>query len=294
MKLSGVFPPITTPFDHKGDLYEIKVRHNVEKWNRTGLAGYVVCGSNGESAFLGMEEKIRVWEWVASCADPEKILIAGSGAESVKETVELTNRAAELGYKAGLILTPHYYKNQLSKPEAQMVFFRAVADQAKIPVLIYNFPQVTGIDLPVEIVAALSQHPNITGIKESSGNAEKMGQMARDAKAGFQVLAGSAQTFAAALAAGAAGGILAFANPAPYACITIWEAHRSRESDAAMDWQNRILTAAQLVTTKYGIPGLKHAMDLKGYYGGPPRLPLTVITPGARQEIEQAFDGIKG
>jgi 4-hydroxy-2-oxoglutarate aldolase len=294
MKLQGIFPPITTPFDHKGDLYQIKVRHNIEKYNQTTLAGYVVCGSTGESVFLTTEEKYRLFEWVAEYAAPGKLLIAGTGAESVRETVEMTNRTAEYGYAAALVRTPSYYKSQMSRCDTQELFFRAVADQSKIPVMIYNFPQVTGIDIQPEAVAALSHHPNIVGIKDSSGNVEKVARMVRESKPGFQTLVGQAQKLAASLDAGAVGGILAFACVAPYAAIGIWEAHRTREAEAALDWQTRIIPAANLVGAKYGIPGLKYAMDLNGYYGGPPRLPLIPVTPDAHKEIEQAFDGIKG
>ena len=294
MKLHGIFPPIATPFDHQGDLYKVKVQHNVEKWNRTGLGGYAVCGSTGESVYLTTEEKITLWEWVAQYAAPDKLLIAGTGVESVRETVCLTNRAAEMGYKVAMVRTPHYYKSLLNKPEAQMLYYRAVADQSKLPLMIYNWPQATGIDIMPEAVAALSEHPNIIAVKESSGSLEKVMQMIREVKLGFQVLTGSAPTLAPCLAVGCVGGVLAFANAAPYALITIYEAHRTREAAAALDWQNRIARAAQLVTTRYGVPGLKYAMDLNGYYGGPPRLPLTPIQPAAQREIEQAFDGIKG
>jgi 4-hydroxy-2-oxoglutarate aldolase len=294
MKLHGIFPPITTPFDRNGDLYPAKVRHNVEKWNLTALAGYVVTGSTGEAVLLTAEEKARLWGLVAEAAAAEKILIAGTGAESVRETVALTNQAAALGYKAALVRTPHDYKNMLSDPAAQMLFFRAVADQSKIPVLIYNFPAATGIDLPAEAVAELSAHPNVAGIKESSGNIEKIMRMARETEPGFQVLAGSAGVLWPALMAGAAGAILAFSNAAPYATIAIWEAWRGREYDAAADWQNRIARAARLVPSLYGVAGLKHAMDLNGYYGGPPRLPLTPPSPEARREIEDAFRDLKG
>jgi 4-hydroxy-2-oxoglutarate aldolase len=119
-------------------------------------------------------------------------------------------------------------------------------------------------------------------------------QMIREVKPGFQVLVGSAPTLAPSLAVGAVGAVLAYANAAPYSTIAIYEAHRTRETAAAMDWQNRIARAAQMVTTKYGVPGLKYAMDLNGYYGGVPRLPLAPIGPEAKKEIEQAFDGIKG
>ena len=293
-KLQGILPPIATPFDHQGELYKAKVQHNVEKWNRTGLAGYVVCGSTGESVYLSTEEKLRLWEWVAEYAAPGKILLAGTGVEGVRETVALTNAAAERGYQAAMVRTPHYYKNLLNNVSAQVLYFRSVADQAKIPLMVYNWPQATGIDIAVEAVAVLSQHPNIFAIKESSGSLEKCVQMIKEVKPGFQVLTGSAPILAPSLAIGCAGAVLAFANAAPYAAISIWEAHRTREFAAAMDWQNRIIHAAQLVTAKYGVPGLKYAMDLNGYYGGPPRLPLTVISPAAKQEIEQAFDGLKG
>ena len=294
MKLQGIFPPITTPFDHAGNLYAAKLQHNIEKWNRTTLAGYVVIGSTGESVMLTAEEKVELWEMVARHAAPEKLLIAGTGVESVRETVSLTNRAADLGYKAALVKTPHYYKNLLARADAQTLYYRAVADQARIPVIIYNFPQATALDIPAAAVAELSHHPNIIGIKESSGNMEKVMQMMRESRPGFQVTVGSAPTLWPSLLMGATGAILAFANAAPYAAIAIWEAYRMREEEAGRDWQNRIARAAALVTTKYGIPGLKHAMDLNGYYGGPPRLPLSVPTPEAKREIEEAFQDLKG
>jgi 4-hydroxy-2-oxoglutarate aldolase len=293
-KLHGILPPIATPFDHRGDVYKVKVQHNVEKWNRTGLTGYVVCGSTGESVYLTTEEKLQLWEWVAECAAPDKVLVCGTGMESVRETVALTNAAAERGYKAAMVRTPHYYRNLVHKMDAQILYFRAVADQVKIPVMIYNWPQVTGVDISADAVVTLSHHPNIFGIKESSGSLEKCIQMIKDVAPGFQVLTGSAPILAPSLAIGCAGAVLAFANAAPYSTISIWEAHRSREFAAGMDWQNRILRAAQLVTVKYGVPGLKYAMDLNGYYGGPPRLPLTAITPEVKKEIELAFDGLKG
>jgi len=294
MKLHGIFPPIATPFNHNGELYKAKVQHNVEKWNRTSLAGYVVCGSTGESVMLTMEEKIQMWEWVANSAASGKLLIAGTGVESVQETVALTNRAADLGYAAAMVRTPHYYKNLFNRNEAQLLYFRAVADRTKIPLMIYNWPQATGVDISPEAVVALSDHPNIIAIKESSGNLEKVMQMIREVRSGFQVLVGSAPTLWPSLQAGAVGAVLAFANAAPYATITIWEAHRTREAEAGKDWQGRIARAAQLVTTKYGIPGLKHAMDLNGYYGGPPRLPLAPATLEAQREIAAAFVEIKG
>ncbi len=294
LRLQGIYPPVTTPFDHQGNIYSAKVQHNIEKWNRTTLAGYVVMGSTGESVMLTTEEKVSLWEQVAKFAAPDKLLIAGTGMESVRETVCLTNRAAEMGYKAAMVRTPHYYKNLVNSAAAQTLYYRAVADQSRIPLIIYNWPQATGVDIPVEAVVALSEHPNMIAIKESSGNLEKVMQMIREVRHGFQVMVGSAPTLWPSLLMGACGAILAYANAAPYSVIAIWEAFRMREEAAGLDWQNRIGRPAALVTTKYGVPGLKYAMDLNGYYGGPPRLPLSVPTPEARKEIEEAFRDLKG
>ncbi|MFN7918784.1 MAG: dihydrodipicolinate synthase family protein [Bryobacteraceae bacterium] len=294
LKLQGIFPPIVTPFDHAGEIYKVKVRHNVEKWNQVKLSGYVVCGSTGESVMLTADEKTALWGMVAEAAAPDKLLIAGTGVESVRETVSLTNAAASMGYKAAMVRTPHYYKNLVNNAETQELYFSAVADQAKIPIMIYNWPQATGVDILAESVAKLSQHPNIIAVKESSGNLEKVLRMLREVKKGFQVLVGSAPTLWPSMHVGAVGAVLAFANAAPYACITIWEAHRMREQEAALDWQNKIGHPAHLVTAKYGIPGLKYAMDLSGYYGGPCRLPLRPLTPVAKKEIEDAFANLRG
>jgi len=294
MKLQGIFPPIVTPFDHQGNLYASKVRHNIEKWNLTTLAGYVVCGSTGESVMLTTEEKVQLWELVANAAAADKLLIAGTGVESVRETVCLTNRAAAMGYKAAMVRTPHYYKNLINRSDAQMLYYRAVADQSKLPLIIYNWPQTTGVDIAPDAVAQLSGHPNIIAIKESSGDLAKVMQMIREVRPGFQVLVGSAPTLWPSLVMGASGAILAYANAAPYSTIAIWEAWRTREEEAARDWQNRIARAATLVTVKYGIPGLKYAMDLNGYYGGPPRAPLVPPPAGAKREIELAFKDLTG
>ncbi len=294
VRLQGIYPPLATPFDAEGNIYAAKVRHNVEKWNLTALSGYVVCGSTGESVMLDEQEKICLFEMVANHAAPGKLLIAGTGVESVRETVRLTNRAAEMGYKAAMVRTPHYYKTFMSRGETQALYYRAVADLSRIPLIIYNWPQTTGVDIPPDTVAALSEHPNIIAIKESSGNIEKVMQMIREVRPGFQVLVGSAPTLWPSLLMGAAGAILAYANAAPYSTIAIWEAFRSRDEAAGRDWQNRIARTAVLVTVKYGIPGLKYAMDLNGYYGGPPRLPLVPPTPQAKAEIEEAFRDLKG
>jgi 4-hydroxy-2-oxoglutarate aldolase len=267
MKLQGIFADVTTPFDHKGDIYKVKIEHNIEKWNRTTLAGYVVCGPAGEGESLTAQEKVAVWELTAKYAGSDKLLIAGVAMPGVHETVSLANRAADLGYRVALIRSPH------ARAETELLYFRSVADQSKIPVIL------NGTE------AALVGHPNVIAIVAS----------ARAANPGVQTLAVSPTQLWPALQAGAAGAILDFAAAAAYPCIAIWEAHRTREDEAGADWQNRIAHAAQLVSPcGYGVPGLKHAMDLNAYYGGPPRLPSVVPSAKARREIEEAFSAFRG
>jgi 4-hydroxy-2-oxoglutarate aldolase len=292
MKLTGIFPALTTCFDADGNVCREKILSNVRKLNQVALSGYTVCGSTGETPLLGYDERIGVLESVREASADGKTLIAGVGAESVRETVRMANCAASIGYHLALALTPHYYKNQLHRPDRQALYFRAVADQSKLPVLLYNIPAVTGYDLPVELIAELAEHPNIIGLKDSSGNLDKLKETLKAVPPGFQVLSGSGMNFGDALQLGATGAILAIANAVPYACVTVWEAFRMRQHEAAQDWQARLLPCARIVPAKYGIAGLKHAMDLKGYYGGPPRLPLIPPSAEIRTEIEQAFDGI--
>ncbi len=294
MKLQGVFPALTTSFDHNGDLYKVKVLHNIEKLNSINLSGYVVGGSTGETPMLSTDERLRLMEWIKEANAPGKTLIAGVGAESVHETVRLANQAAAIGFDAALVLTPFYYRNQMYRPETQSLFFRSVADGAKIPVILYNIPQATGYDLPVETIASLSEHPNIVGLKDSSGNVEKLAETVRSVKTGFQCLTGSGANIWRSLAVGASGAILAIANALPYVCQTIWEAYRTRDEQAGLDWQERIVPASKLIAGPYGIPALKYAMDLNGYYGGLPRLPFLPPAPAVKPEIEDAFRDLHG
>jgi 4-hydroxy-2-oxoglutarate aldolase len=294
MKLHGIFVPIATPFNYDGEVYAAKVEHNVTKWNKTGLAGYIVCAPAGESVLLSAEERRRMLELAARYAAPDKLLLCGTSAQSVRETVRQIGQATELGYRAALVSTPQAYPNLLNNAASQALFFGAVADQARIPLILDNSPATTGVDIAAETVARLSAHPNILAVLEGPSDVERIARIIAETKPGFQVLAGAAETLAEALAAGAVGAVLDYANAAPYTAIAIWEAHRMREFDAGADWQRRIARAAVLVTNRYGIPGLKYAMDLNGYYGGPVRLPLTAAGPAAKREIEEAFRDLKG
>lgn len=293
LKLNGIFPALTSSFDHAGRLWKNKVLHNVSKLNDIALSGYVVCGSTGETPLLGTDERIQLMSWIPEANGKGKILIAGVGAESVAETVRMAKEAESLGYNAALVLTPFYYRLQMYRPETQALFFRAVADQSKLPVLLYNIPQVTGYKLLPETVAVLAEHPNIVGMKDSSGDLETLEQTVRAVPPDFQILSGSGVNFGDALKLGASGAILAIANAIPYACVTVWEAFRTRQHEAAQDWQARLLPAARIVATQYGIPGLKYAMDLNGYYGGPPRLPFVPPSPQEKAHIERLMGELR-
>ena len=294
MKLSGIFASITTPFDHNGDIYRTKIEHNLCRWNVPSLAGYVVGSSAGEGVLLSHNEKIAVWELTAKYAGSERTLIADVTVEGVREAAELAGHAGRLGYHAVIAGVPNHYRNLMYGPDSQMLFYRALADRSPVPVLIANSPLTTCADILGETVAALSQHPNILGSVETGTSMVRIRQLLEWSRSGFQVLTGSAVSLLDALKNGAHGACLGFAAAAPYAAIAVWEAFRTREEEAAADWQERISQPSVLVTDIYGVGGLKHAMDLNGYYGGPPRLPLAPVAPDAREEIAKAFEGFSG
>lgn len=281
MKLSGIFPTLPTPFDYKGDLYKTKVEHNVAKWNLLSLAGYVVGDTVGEGHLLEPAEKARLWELVARYARQDRLLIAGVAVEGVREAVTLANRAAELGYHAALAEPP------LRSSDA-CLFFRAVADGSRIPVIL-----AARNGLSADAVLVLSAHTNIAGAVLSSGEMAVLRRITAGARPGFHVLGGSPRACVEALEQGAHGLVLDLAAAIPYVAITIWEALRTREAAAARDWQARMQAAADLVE-KHGVPALKCALDLNSYYGGPPRLPLSVVPPAVKREMEAALADLKG
>jgi len=357
--LSGIFPPITTPFYPDGKVYHKKLEANVEHYSRTPVAGIVVLGSTGEAILLSDEERREVLKTARHAAASHKVLIAGTGIESALETLRLTEFAAEIGYDVAMVRTPHYYKGQM-KPPNMLAFYRTIADRSPLPLIIYNFPQATGYDMPAEIVIELSGHPNIIGIKESSGDVEKVRKMAegtrqvkrnvtvtetfeavtprmlntagggnggdlvplaaleagskrtvegrasrppgapsssavslvagvktRQREVGFQVLVGAAQKLKPSLEAGAVGAILAFADPAPTACYEVYAAWKEGDHALAQLEQDRIAQAGERVVGTLGIPGVKYAMDLNGYFGGTVRLPLLPLTADLKAEVER-------
>jgi len=370
MLLSGIFPPITTPFYPDGRVYYKKLEANVERYSRTPSAGIVVLGSTGEAILLSDEERREVFKTAMAAAAPEKVMVAGTGIESAIETLRLTEYAAELGYDAAMVRTPHYYKKQML-PANLLAFYRTVADQSALPIVIYNFPQATGYDIPVELVIELADHPNVVAIKESSGNLEKVKKMVegtrqvkrtatvtetfaavtprmlkaaaadnekesrelvsvealagsagappavgrapspappktsssavtvvgnlktRQKEVGFQVMVGAAHQLEPSLALGAVGAILAFACPAPTACYEIYAALKEGDAALAREKQERVKLPAQRVVAELGVPGVKYAMDLNGYYGGPSRLPFLPLTGDQKAEIEKLMAGVR-
>jgi len=348
MLLNGIFPPITTPFYPDGNVYFKKLESNVERHSRTPVAGIVVLGSTGEAILLSDQERRDVFKTARDAAAPSKVLVAGTGIESAIETLRLTEYAANLGYDVAMVRTPHYYKKQMH-PANLLAFYRTVADRSPLPVIIYNFPQATGYDMPAEVVIELAEHPNLIGIKESSGDVEKVRRMVegtrhiqrtatvtetfdavtprmiaaaaapseggelvpvgvlsgaakvkpsspavmvvgkiktRQKEVGFQVLVGSAQKLQPSLDAGAVGAILAFAAAAPTACYEIYAAWKEGDAGLARLKQERIAKAAERIAGELGIPGVKHGMDLNGYYGGPARLPFLPLTADLKSEVE--------
>jgi len=207
MLLHGIFPPITTPFYPDGNVYFKKLEANVEHYSRTPVAGIVVLGSTGEAILLSDQERRDVLKCARGAAAPNKVLIAGTGIESAIETLRLTEYAAELGYDVAMVRTPHYYKKQMHTANI-LAFYRTVADRSPLPVIIYNFPQATGYDIPAELVIELAEHPNLIGIKESSGDVEKVRKMVEGTRH-IQRSASVTETFEAVtprmIAAAAAG-----------------------------------------------------------------------------------------
>ena len=294
MKIQGMYAAAATPFDHTGALYRVKVQHNFEKWSRTSLVGFVIGSLPGEGPLLEAEEKVELVRLAAAAVPPDRTLIADVSGEGVHVAAKVAAAVAQAGAHAVVSSVPHTYRNLMYGPETQMLYFRALADQSPVPVLIHNAPQMTGVDLLPETAAKLAAHPNIAGVIETGTPPSRVEQLRTLAPKDFAVLAGSESQLWDSLKAGANGAALAFGSVAPYATIAIWEAFRTREEEAGVDWQTRISHPSILVTDMYGVPGLKHAMDLNGYYGGPPRLPFVPVSQDARREIEDAFRDLKG
>jgi len=281
--LSGVFAALTTPFAQDGSVSLSDLKHNVQRYNQTDLAGYVAVGSTGESVLLSRAEMDGILVTVKEAAKGKKIL-AGTGAESTAETIERTKRAAELGYDAALVKTPYYYKNAY-KPDVLIAHYRRVADESPIPVMLYSIPQFTGIALTSAEVAALSEHPNIIGMKDSSGNVQGVAETIAATPPKFQVLVGSAASVYPSLAIGARGAILALACALPEKCVALFELFQQGRHEKARELQALLVRASKLIVSELSIAGVKYAMDQRGYRGGIPRLPLQPLTDDKKKRV---------
>jgi len=291
MAVKGIFPALVTPFDSDGNVSLNAVRENIRRYNGTAIAGYVVLGSTGEAVMLSRAEADSVLAAAKEAAASTKSLIAGTGAESTAETVARTKRAAELGYAAALVKTPYYYK-PVYKAETYIHHFRAVADASPIPVLLYSVPQFTGITLETPEILALAAHPNIVGIKDSSGNIQRVAEIVAGAPPDFQVLTGGAAVVYPALTVGARGAILALAAALPEKCAEVFLLFQSGRHEQAKALQLELAVASKRIVSEQGIAGVKYAMDLRGYYGGLPRLPLLPLTEEKKQSVANVISQI--
>ena len=292
MNFSGVFAALTTPFAHDGSVSLSDLKHNVQRYNQTDLAGYVALGSTGEAVLLTRPEMDGILATVKESTAKEKKLLAGAGAESTAETIDRTKRAAEFGYDAVLVKTPYYYKPAY-KPEVLIAHFRRVADESPIPVMLYSIPQFTGITLGAAEAATLAEHPNIIGIKDSSGNVQGVAEIVAATPPAFQILVGSAASVYPSMAIGARGAILALACALPEKCVALFELFRQGHHEKARELQAILVRASKLMVSELGIAGVKHAMDQRGYRGGIPRPPLLPLHHEQKKRLTEFLTALE-
>ncbi len=285
IKIEGIFPPLTTPFEN-GEVALTKFGNNIKKLNPTNLNGYVILGSNGESCFLTRDEKLSLIKEAKKQSSEDKIIIAGTGSDSIKDTISLTNDAAKEGADVALILTPSFFKGRMNH-EALVEYFTKVADSVNIPVIIYNVPKFTNVSIEARTVKELSMHENITGIKSSSTDIAFFGEILNLVNDSFNVLAGTASILYAGLCLGASGGILAAANILPNECVDVYNYYKAGKLKEALESQNKLLAVNKAITTTFGVAGLKKAMDWLGYFGGLPRSPLQKLRESDEKKLRQ-------
>ena len=285
--------PITSPFDLDGALDLEKLRTNIGNWALSGIAGYVILGSTGERVNLDEREYLAVIEAARDEVAKGKngrVFIVGAGQQSTYSTInEIKRVSSAVPVDAFLVITPHYYRTAITQ-EALYKYYTAVADASPVPVVLYSMPALTGIAISPETVGRLNEHKNIIGFKDSSGDIINLAETVRLVPDDFAVMTGNGGLLYAALSAGAKGGILAVGCVAPKICIAIYDAVKAGEYKAAQDLQSRLTPLARAVTVKYGIGGLKAALDMIGLYGGPVRAPLEDVGAEARKEIARLLE----
>jgi len=282
-ELTGIFSPIPTPFENEEVAYH-HLLSNLKKWNEFALGGYVLLGSNGENVMLSETEALQVVETAKKYIPEDKLIIVGAGKDSTRQTIDFIKKISAIGGDAVLVITPHYYRGQM-KPPAMESFYLRVAEQSPLPVIIYNVPKFTGLQVPVEVLARLGKHPNIIGMKDSSGDLTYQQSVLNLQLPDFQLLTGTANTLLPSLSLGVKGGILALANIAPQICLDIFQAVQAGDFSRARELQLKAVRLNQLTTSVYGLGGLKFALDQIGCYGGRPRHPLTLPDESGRKEI---------
>jgi 4-hydroxy-2-oxoglutarate aldolase len=286
--LRGVFFPIPTPFNSAGEVDLRSLRANIAKWNDTGISGYVILGSTGERVHLDEREYLEVIEAareeVASGEDGLTFLV-GAGQQSTRGTVdEISRVAAAVDVDAFLVITPQFYRPSITQ-QALVDHYQRVADESPVPVILYSMPALTSVKIEPETVARLSEHENIIGIKDSSADVDGLQETIKLVSKDFAVMTGNGTVLNEALQVGACGGILAVGGVAPALCIAISRAVKSGETELAASLQSRLTPLAQAVTTRFGIGGLKAALEMRGYVGGAVRAPLRAPDEEARKEI---------
>ncbi|XP_071481438.1 4-hydroxy-2-oxoglutarate aldolase, mitochondrial-like [Diadema antillarum] len=289
LDLGGILPPIATPFDKDENIRYDYLRNNLDKWHAFPFRGYVVQGSNGEYAYLTKEERVEMVAKAREAVPSDKLVVAGSGCESTRDTIEMTQRMGDAGADAALVVTPCFYKGGMNNA-SMLQHFTRVADSSPIPVILYSVPANTGIDLPVEVAVTMSTHPNVIGMKDSGGDVSKIGLLVHKTKGqDFQVLAGSGGFLLPALTVGAVGGVCAVANVLGRETCQVYELFKAGQTAEAVALQHRLIAPNACVTRKYGIPGLKTAMDWFGFYGGPTRSPLVPLSEDVTAAMKKDF-----
>ena len=280
---------MVTPFDESGDIRYGSFERNIEKYIEAGVEGYLVLGSNGESVYLEHSEKLKLIEAARRRVSSSMALLAGTGVESTAATINLTKQAADIGVDAVLVKNPFYFKSQMTF-DVYLAHYTAVADASPVPVIIYNVPVFTGVPLQSRLVIELAKHPNIRGLKDSSGDVKLISEVVWNTDGDqFSVLAGAAPTLFPAMVAGARGGIVALACAAPKAALALYRAFAAGDWKKAGVIQRIIAPSAGAVTEKYGIAGLKAAMEMEGFQPGLPRRPLVPLKQAQREDLGQVF-----
>lgn len=287
-KIKGIISPVVVPFRKNEEIDYDKYSGNLEKWNEDLLSGFFVSSAAGEFPFLTEMEKLRLVEVTVQIADRNKFIIVGTGMESTKETIKLTNKVASLGADAALVMPPSFYKNRMNS-EFLINYYTEIAEKTDIPILIYNVPQYTNIEIPIDIVYKLCEIPNIIGIKESSPDLARLIDLKRHMPGHFNIIAGLASLWYPAVALGIEAGIMGMANYAPNECTGILEAYEMGNCKEALDIFMRIFPVIYAIENRYGVPGLKYAAELAGYEGGEMRKPFLPLTAEEKDDLKQTL-----